>query len=279
MSGDEWVVAAPHPALRRFVRRYLGYAAQQAAPALHRGLPSRHVTLAISLADPIRVVRAPGSGQLRAQGLLGGMHTSPALIEQDGHLRGVQVELNPVGLRALLGSSSVEFSEHVVDLADLGVPRLGTLPSRLAATSDWRDRFAAIDEVLLGMLTDSPEPPAEVTFAWHRLLATGGTARVTDLAREVGWSRRHLGEMFRREVGLSPKQAGRVLRFERAGALLRRGYQPKLAELAAACGYCDQSHLNTEWRALAGCSPGVWIAEELPFLQDGAGKAAAESTA
>lgn len=279
MSGQEWVAAAPHPALRPLVGRYLGYAAHQPAPALHRGLPSRHLTLAISLADPIRVVGTPRSGQLRTQGLLGGMHTSPALIAQGGYLRGIHVELRPLGLRALLGFSPAEVSEHVVDLADLGAPRLATLPSRLAATSDWRGRFAVLDEVLLGMLTGAPEPPAEIAFAWRRMLATGGTLRVAELAREVGWSRRHLGERFRREVGLSPKQAGRVLRFERAGTLLRRGRLLNLAELAAACGYCDQSHLTGEWRALAGCPPGVWIAEELPFLQDGTGKTAAVSTA
>jgi AraC-like DNA-binding protein len=41
--------------------------------------------------------------------------------------------------------------------------------------------------------------------------------------------------------------------------------------VAAVCGYFDQAHLTHEWRALAGCPPTVWIAEELPFLQDPAG--------
>jgi AraC-like DNA-binding protein len=99
------------------------------------------------------------------------------------------------------------------------------------------------------------------------MLATGGLIRIADLANEIGWSRRHFGERFRDEIGLAPKQAARILRFERAGALLRRGHQD-LAELAVECGYYDQAHLSNDWRMLAGCSPRTWIAEELPFLQD-----------
>lgn len=226
----------------------------------------------------MRVIGAPGSGQpsARPQGVLGGMHTSPVLIAQQGHLCGVHVELHPLGLRALFGYSSAELSEHVVDLADLG-SRFAALPPRLAAESGWRGRFAVLDEVLLGGFTGTEDPVPELALAWRWLLASGGTMRVAQLAGEVGWSRRHLGEVFRREVGLSPKQAARVLRFERAGTLLRRGTRMNLAELAAVCGYSDQSHLTNEWRALAGCSPGTWIAEELPFLQYDTGKQAAGS--
>ncbi len=39
-------------------------------------------------------------------------------------------------------------------------------------------------------------------------------------------------------------------------------------DVAAACGYHDQPHMTREWLALVGCTPGTWIATELPFLQD-----------
>ncbi len=86
----------------------------------------------------------------------------------------------------------------------------------------------------------------------------------------MGWSRRHLSERFRVELGLAPKVAGRVVRFERARRLLERADRPGLADLASACGFYDQAHLNREWRELAGCSPTAWLAEELPSVQDGA---------
>ncbi|MDQ0376689.1 helix-turn-helix domain-containing protein [Amycolatopsis thermophila] len=264
MSGAEWAVREPHPQLRRLIARYVGYTQHGLPLATHRGLPSRHVTLAISLAEPIRFTGMPlGQSPARLPAALGGLHTAPALIAQEEFQSGVQVEIDPLGVPALFGVPTAELSGYVVDLAELGPAQL---PERLAESPTWDDRFAVLDDVFRRGLADH-EPSREVTWAWRRLARSGGLVRVEALAREIGWSRRQFAERFRRELGLSPKQAARVLRFERAADRLRRA-PTALATLAADCGFYDQAHLSNEWRALAGCSPRTWIAEELPFLQD-----------
>ena len=267
---DGWTTREPHPVLRPLVARYVGYTQHNVTLDVHRGLPSRHVTLIISLAGPIRVTGMPLPGEAPAslQALVGGLHASPALIAQDRFQSGLHVELNPLGAKALLGVSAAELSGYVVSLEDLGSPRLATLSARLIDAAGWPARFAILDEVLAAAVSEAVSPPPEVGWAWQRMIRAGGQVRVASLAEEVGWSRRHFGERFRAEMGISPKQAARVLRFERAGKLLRQGGRVDLAALAVGCGYYDQAHLTNEWRALAGCPPGVWIAEELPFLQD-----------
>ncbi|WP_236793980.1 AraC family transcriptional regulator [Amycolatopsis sp. GM8] len=275
MPGAEWAVRQPHPGLRRLVSRYIGYTQHDVTLGVHRGLPSRHVTLIISLAEPIRLVGMPRAGEAPADLVapVGGMHVSPALIRQDRFQSGIHIELDPLAVPSLLGVSAADLSEYVVDLADLS-PRLAGLPERLASADGWDRRFDILDETLQAEAADTAHSP-EVGWAWRRLRTAAGRVRVGTLADEVGWSRRHFTERFRRELGLSPKQAARVLRFERAGALLRCGHTD-LAGLAADCGYYDQAHLTNEWRALAGCPPSVWIVEELPFLQDGAAPVAAD---
>ncbi|SEC15749.1 AraC-type DNA-binding protein [Amycolatopsis tolypomycina] len=252
-----WAIREPHPVVRPLVTRYVGYANDEVTLAVHRGLPSRHVTLVISLAGPVRMAGRS------LQALVGGLHTRAVLIRQDSAQEGIQLELDPLGVRTLFGVTAAELSGEVADLADFG---LGWLPERLRELP-WRERFALLDDVLATRAVEPVVPPPELGAAWRRLRGAGGQVRVTDLAEEVGWSRRHLGERFRTELGLTPKQAARVLRFERAGSLLRQG-RTDLAALAAECGFYDQAHLTNEWRALAGCTPGTWIAEELPFLQD-----------
>jgi len=254
----DWAVRVPHPVLRPLVTRYVGYAQEAVTLDVHRGLPSRHVTLIISLEQPVRM---PG---VALQGLVGGLHTEAVLIRQDRVQRGVHVELDPLGVRTLFGVTAAELSGQVVSLAEFG---LGELPERLAEAPGWAERFAILDDVLAARAAEPVGPAPEVGQAWRRLRGAGGLLRVTDLAVEVGWSRRHFAERFRAEVGLTPKQAARVLRFERAGGLLRSG-RYDLAMVAAEAGYYDQAHLSNEWRALAGCTPRTWIAEELPFLQD-----------
>ncbi len=62
----------------------------------------------------------------------------------------------------------------------------------------------------------------EVGYAWDRLAETGGNLRIDDLAREVGWSRRHLAEQFRAETGLAPEGG-------RPGDPVRAGLRPAAA--------------------------------------------------
>lgn len=263
------VIARPHPAVRHLVARYIGYTQRGVTLSVHRGLPSRYVTLIIGLDRPIRVTGMPGQTSFAFQGLVAGLHTGPTLIAQERVQSGIRLELNPLGTRTLLGVSATELSGCVVDLADLGSPRLAALPDRLVRAAGWPRRFEILDEVLGSMATGSWRVPPEIGWAWRRMLGSGGRVRVASLADEVGWSRRHFGELFRRELGLSPKHAARVLRFERATTSLRGRGHVDLAGLAVDCGFYDQAHLTHEWRSLAGCSPGTWIAEELPFLQDG----------
>jgi len=110
-----WAFRAPHPVVRPLVTRYIGYAQDDVTLQVHRGLPSRHVTLVISLEEPVRM---PGES---LQGLVGGLHTEPVLIRQDRTQCGVHLELDPLGVRTLLGVTAAELSGHVVGLAEFGL--------------------------------------------------------------------------------------------------------------------------------------------------------------
>jgi AraC-like DNA-binding protein len=260
----------PAPALRPFVDRYIGYKLVGFPSGLHRGLPSRHLTFIVSLEEPIHVTGMPGcSGSFT--GVLGGMHPAPALIHHDGNQVGVAVEASPLGARRLFGLPAGPLASVVVEPYEILGRSTSSLADRLASAPSWDRRFQIMDEVLLSALKDRGEPPAEVRFAWRALVSSSGALSVQSIADEVGWSRRHFSERFREEVGLSPKVAARVLRFERARWSLGAPNRPGLAEVAAMCGYFDQSHLTRDFNEFAGCSPAVWMAEELPSVQDRVG--------
>jgi AraC-like DNA-binding protein len=80
--------------------------------------------------------------------------------------------------------------------------------------SPWRQRFALADRFLLRRLDRGPQPSPEVGWVWRRLVATGGAAPIGRLAREVGWSHKHLTARFKQQVGLPPKTVARLLRLD-----------------------------------------------------------------
>ncbi|GAB2616166.1 AraC family transcriptional regulator [Paractinoplanes abujensis] len=264
MVVDEYAQARPSAALRPFVAAYSGYRQRGVPPMRHLGLPSPYLTMILTLDDPLVMESHPDPGQRpgRYDALIGGLHLTPAVITHDGRQSGLQVALWPLGCRALLGLPAGELAGLDVDAASLlGERAVAEIRERLVAAPGWAGKFALLDE-WLGRRTSATEVRPEIAYAWGRVL---GNAPVRSVAAEVGWSGHHLTDRFRAETGLRPKEAARVARFDRARRALRPGRL--IAEVAAACGYADQSHLVREFRSLARCTPSEWLADQFDFVQ------------
>jgi AraC-like DNA-binding protein len=256
----------PHPALRRHVLRIQGYRERTPQPLRRVEPPQGAATLILSFGPALRLPDA----DMTLGSFVAGPDDAFTLTEHDGEAFGLQVDLTPFGARLLFGLPPGELARSVAPIEDvLGRPG-PLLVERLADGGSWEERFAGLEAELVSRLRDAAPPPARVEWAWRRLVDSGGSASVGDLAAEVGWSRRHFGARFREHVGLPPKLVGRIARFRRALAMLQTG-SAGLAEIAYACGYADQAHLSREVRAFAGATPTGLAARLLP---DGLGIAA-----
>ncbi|NEB52285.1 helix-turn-helix domain-containing protein, partial [Streptomyces griseus] len=83
----------------------------------------------------------------------------------------------------------------------------------------------------------------------------GGSVAAT--AAEVGLGARQLHRRSLAAFGYGPKTLARILRLQRALALIRTGLP--YAEAACAAGCVDQAHLAREMRALAGTTLGAYF--------------------
>jgi AraC-like DNA-binding protein len=275
--------AAAAPGLAGLVGGYHGGRYTGFRPGTHRGMPTSHLDVVISLAEPIHLAAMPDPAQPPGSfaAVVAGLQTGPALIAHDGNSYSLSLALTPAGARSLFGVPAAALVSTVAGLDDLIGGRAHELVERLVLAPDWRARFTVLDEVLTGQAGRREEAEPTLTQAWRRIRECGGAIRVAELAAEVGYSRQHLTKRFVAEFGLTPKQVARLVRFERSRLMLRglererrrRPWvgRPRLSDVAARCGYYDQAHLAQEWRDLAGCPPSGWLAsEELPFVQAGA---------
>ena len=163
---------------------------------------------------------------------------------------------------------AAELADQSLESVDL-LGRTGEeLWERLQHASRWPERFDICDQVLRRHISERHVVPRHLAHCWRAIVSSDGRVPVEELASDAGYSRQHLTKLFRREFGLGPKLASRIVRFERAQRALLEAHP---SEVAPACGYADQAHLSREFAALAGCPPSVWLTEELPILQDPVG--------
>lgn len=215
------------------------------------------VPLIISIGTPFLIAfgREPGAAD-RQPSFAAGLHVGPVYIESDGGAECVQVDFTPLGAYRFFGGGVVDLAARMVDIADVLGRDGRQLRERLGATPCWQARFDLLDDFIASRVNHLPSP--EVAFAYRRLARSAGGARITALATEIGWSRKHLVDRFRSELGLAPKSLARMMRFHQACRLARSGTMAGWAGIAAESGYADQAHLVREFSALAGESPTAW---------------------
>jgi len=204
----------------------------------------------------------------RRDSFVAGLHDGYTLVESTGVSCCVQVNLTPLGARRLFGLPMHEIANRTVALEDVLGPGARRLAERLGVLSDWSSRFTLLESFLAARLIRGPEPSPGVAFAWEKLAEKAGLVGIGALAAELGWSRKRLIAEFRDEIGLPPKTLARIFRFHRAVERLTGAVGARFAELAHACGYYDQAHMNRDFREFAGSTPGEYLRRRLP---DGGG--------
>jgi AraC-like DNA-binding protein len=161
----------------------------------------------------------------------------------------LQVRLSPVAAHAVLGASW-ELAGAVVALDDFWGRDAVRIHERLRAGGSWEDRFAIAEAELARRHDAGRVVDPEVAVSWRQMVASRGQVRVERLAAETGWSRKRLWSRFRCQIGLSPKRAAQLVRFDDAAHRLAAGHSAAL--VAAESGYADQSHLHRDVIAFAG---------------------------
>jgi len=271
---ESWSFAlrAPGPALRDLLPGYCLYEERRTAVPLHRHLPHPAVTLILALEGRMELVAADGSSRsLReGEGFVAGLHTTPARTRSGPRQRGMEVKLPPpVAHRLLGGLPQDELANRDLPLDALLGPCARELAERLVAAPGPDAAFDRFDAFLARRIAAAaPRAPAAeaegVAEAWRRLRESGGRARIGALAAHLGWSRKRLVNAFRERVGVPPKTAARILRFDAAMAMLKAPPAVRWSEVALACGYADQAHLAREVRALSGSTPRELAGSLLP---------------
>ncbi len=85
-------------------------------------------------------------------------------------------------------------------------------------------------------------------------------AKVDDVVRLAGLSKRTLERLFREYVGVGPKWVIQRYRLHEAAEYAATGKPLDWADLAARLGYADQAHFIRDFKRIVGQSPSRYAA-------------------
>lgn len=227
----------------------------QPLPEHEHMLPSGKAQLVITLHDtPIQWASPQHRDDWRSwtRGVVHGPQSRYYLAGPKPKGTVVGVSFRPGAAAAILGASLAELQDRHVPLEELWGYRGSELHERLANGADTATIFQLLEKELIARIR---RPLLIHPSVAHALLP--GLARVEEVRKRSGYSARHFIELFRSNVGLSPKHYYRVQRFSSALSRLARG-SAKLADVAATTGYADQAHMSREFRELAGIAPSAY---------------------
>lgn len=261
-EGFAWDVVGATAAGRVPGVAMAGFSDRGRTPAGLRLIPHPAVTVALMF-GPAEVVMADGAGRERRGSLVAAMgwRGSVGVTRADG-MQCLQVRLAPPVARAILGVAPAELGRELVSPEALWGRAIQRLCERLGEQGTWEERFGLAREWFARRVRDERAIDREVGWAWRQIYRSRGRVKIDRLADEVGWSRKRLWARFHEQVGMPPKQAAKLVRFDRAAHRLAEGHGP--AHVSADCGYADQSHLHRDVMAYTGTTPAA-VARE-PFL-------------
>jgi AraC-like DNA-binding protein len=252
-----WELVTPRlsPRLERFVLRCCGYREWIDRSVVRTEMPLASVVLDICLGGEPLVVR----GAPMPQGFVAGLAETVCPQRVGESQEGIQLFLTPGGAAAVCGVSSAELAGDVIRFDQLG-PAQRELASRLREETSWQRRFGLLDAWVQERVAKRMQP--KLVERMVAVLRDDTRPRLEGIARDAGYSTRHLSRVFAAEVGMPPKTYARLARFGRFVSRLRRNEAasagaPTWAALAAELGFADQAHLIREVRHFSGTTPAL----------------------
>lgn len=259
----------PSGLLGEFVEVLWYFEGARPAHALERVLPTGTVELVINLRedaircydpfDPSRFETLPGA-------IVAGPRSEFMVIDTASQEAVMGVHFKPAGAFPFLGVPAGEVGEMDVALDLLWGRAASDLRHRLLDAPTVREKFGVLEGALLARIPSAPERHRAVIGALAELSVASPGRSLAEITAGTGLSQRRFIELFRAQVGLTPKRYHRVRRFQEAIRMIEHGRRMEWAELALACGYYDQAHFIRDFRAFSGINPSAYSESRGPHL-------------
>ena len=237
---------------------------------IERLLPDGTLNLLIELADQPQYTyenKAFRRKKKYEKSWFSGMQTSFISISSSARSAMMVVQFKPYGAFPLLKIPLSELSDKVIPGDLLFGEEIEFLRERILGEKTPELRIRLMEQWLRAKWASSDvTPEAVVHFAVEKTLLSPSNANMRATATQTGYSQQHFITLFKRIVGISPKQYQRIVRFNQVLREIEVHQKVNWSRLSLELGYFDQAHFIRDFRHFSGFSPTKYLFEKGEFL-------------
>lgn len=227
-----------------------------------RLLPTGTVEVVFDLSDRGMLIRnaerVTGFDRFRTA-VVCGPHSGFFTIDTAEPSSALGIHFRPGGTYPFFGPPAHELKNDIVPLDALLGAEAGLLRERLVEAPTPDAKFAILERVLMGLAVRNFERRPAVAHALQRFRDVRDVPPMSRVARETGISQRRFIQIFKEEVGLTPKVYCRIRRFQEVLRKIEAQHEVTWSDVAYWCGYYDQAHFIHDFREFSGLNPTAYL--------------------
>ncbi len=254
----------PHIDLKSLVSCYWTLEVpKQSEPQKQRIVPDGCVEMAFILGDDIKRYTSEKEFIIQPRAMVLGQTIEPFYIEPTGFVNTFAVRFYPYGFANFI-------SDPINNLVDKETPidqlfEKGTadnLEQKIIEAENTEQRISIIEKFLLERFNDEKTINRIVKSTVDSLLSTNGSISINSILKDKLSKRRQLERNFKKQIGVSPKQLGKVIRLQTALKMLLDPKSENLTVISYKSEYFDQAHFIKDFREFTGTNPKEFINNE-----------------
>lgn len=254
----------PHKDLKSLVNCYWTLEVPtQAEPQKQRIVPDGCIEMAFILGENIKRYTSENEFILQPRAMVLGQTIEPFFIEPTGFVKTFAVRFYPYGFANFVSEPISNLANKETPINQLfGVENAEEFEQKIIKAKNTGQRISITERLLLEKLNDEKTINRIVKNTVDSLLSTNGSASINSILKDDLSKRRQLERNFKKQIGISPKQLGKVIRLQTALKMLLDTKSENLTNIAYKSQYFDQAHFIKDFREFTGINPKEFLAHE-----------------
>lgn len=255
----------PEPPLDDFVTSIVYYRDFKVEHTKDKFLPDCTTNLVINLLDEPRYIYDNFTLDVKQECKevwFSGMQTEYLTISSDNESEMMVITFKPGASFSLIQQSLEQFNNKVIPAKDIFGENILSVRSAIISNSDADKKIEIAKSWLVSSLGKLPFEGIVIKQIVEEMQLSSESLNIKDVAVRSGYSQKQFIHLFKKYVGLTPKQFHRIVRFNELLNAIFKKEKVDWAGVANEFGYYDQAHFIKDFQAFSGHNPKKYIDDQ-----------------